>query len=135
MVWDKKYDKPDGFGAVVFSFDGKTIYAGGSDGAVYYIQVLDGKVADQFKFQKEASAAHDTISIQNIAISPDDSMIAYIYGFEMYVFDHKDKIEIHSQRPASNLPGPIVFSPDSNSIAASDFRQGKKLNIWPIPQH
>ncbi|MCK5563834.1 MAG: hypothetical protein KAJ07_01190 [Planctomycetes bacterium] len=135
VTWDKTYASPDGFGAVVFSFDGKTIYAGGSDGSVYYIQTSDGRVIDQFKFKKEASAAHDTISIQNIAISPDDSMIAYIYGFEMYVFDHKNKIEIHSQRPSPNLPGPIVFSPDSSSIAASDLRQGKKLNIWPIPEH
>ncbi len=135
VAWDKTYERPDGFGAVIFSFDGKTIYVGGSDGVVYYIQTSDGKVVDQFKFKKEASAAHDTISIQNIAISSDDSMIAYIYGFEMYVFDHNNKKEIHSQRPSSNLPGPIVFSPNSNTIATSDFRQGKKLYIWPIPEH
>lgn len=135
VMWDKTYASPDGFGAAVFSFDGKTIYAGGSDGVVYYIQASDGEIADQFKFKKEVSAAHETLSIQNMTLSDDGSMVAYTYGFEMYVFDHKNKMEIHSQRAVANLPGPIVFSPDSKNIAASDFRQGKKLNIWPVPEH
>jgi WD40 repeat protein len=135
LLWDNIYDKPNGFGSIVFSFDGKTIYAGGDDGTVYYFQTSDGELIDHFKFREETSVAHETISVQNLTFSPDGTLLAYTYGFKIYIFDHKNKTEIHSQRPGQKLPGPIVFSPDSSQIATSDFRQGGKIKIWPVPEH
>ncbi len=133
MLWDKTYDNPDRFGSVIFSFDSKTIFAGGSDGIVYLFQASHGRLLDQFRFKGEASTAHDTASVQNMTFDPEGSLLAFTYGFKTYIFNVKTKEEIFSRRLVQNLPGPIVFSPGSNRIAASDLRQGKKINIWPIP--
>lgn len=135
VLWDKTYEKPDGFGSVIFAFEGKTVLAGGSDGVIYYIQASDGKIVDRFHFDAEVSIAHDTISVQNLTVSPDETMLAYTYGFNIYVFDHKNKKEIHYQYPGHKSPGPLVFSPDSSVLATSSIRQGGKIRIWPIPQH
>jgi outer membrane protein assembly factor BamB len=132
-LWDKTYDNPDRFGSVIFSFDSKTIFAGGGDGAVYWFRVSDGKLLDQFRFKGKARIPHETISIRHMTISPDSSLLAYTYGFKIYIFDCKTKREIHSQSPGQKLPGPLAFSPDSSLIATSDLRQGGKINIWPIP--
>lgn len=132
VLWDKIYDDPDGYGSAIFSPDGKTIFAGGSDGIVYYIQISDGKIIDQFHFKAKGSTAHKTISIQNLTMSPDETMLAYTFGFYIYIFDYTNKTEIHSQYPNQKLPGPLVFSPDSKEIATSDFRQGGKIRIWSI---
>jgi len=135
IIWGKIYESPDSFGSAVFSFDGKTIYAGGGDRVVYYINAADGEVVDQFDFQIEASAAHETSSIRSITISPDGSMMAYTHGFLVYVFDHKNKTEIHSQYPGHKLAGPVAFSPDSTQLATSSLRQGGVIRILPIPEH
>jgi len=135
LLWENIYDKPNGFGSIIFSFDGKTIYAGGNDGAVYYVRASDGILVDHFKFGEEASVAHETISVQNLMFSPDGSLLAYTYGFRIYIFDHQNKKEIYSRHPGQKLPGPIVFSPDSSQIATSDFRQGGKIKIWPVPEY
>jgi len=132
-MWTKTLSQTEAFGSATFSFDSKTIYSGGSDGAVYIIQASDGKLLDQFRFKGKAKIPHETISIRHMAISPDSSLLAYVYGFNMYVFDCKTKKEIHSQRPGQKLPGPLAFSPDSNFIATSDLRQGGKIKIWPRP--
>ncbi|MHC5061007.1 MAG: WD40 repeat domain-containing protein [Planctomycetota bacterium] len=133
MLWDKTYDNPDRFGSVIFSFDSKTIFAGGSDGAVYWFRASDGELVDHFRFKGEAAIAHKTISVRYMTISPDSFLLAYTYGFKIYVFDLKTKREIHSQRPSQKLPGPLAFSPDSNFIATSDLRQGGKIKIYRIP--
>lgn len=133
VLWDKTYDNPERFGSVIFSFDSKTVFAGGGDGTVYWFRVSDGKLADQFRFKGEASIAHDTASVQNMTFDPEGSLLAFTYGFNTYIFNVKTKEEILSRKLVQNLPGPIVFSPDSTRIAASDLRQGKKINIWPVP--
>jgi WD40 repeat protein len=133
MLWDKTYDNPNRFGSVIFSFDSKTIFAGGGDGAVYWFRVSDGKLVDHFRFKGKAKIPHETISIRHMTISPDSSLLAYIYGFNMYVFDCKTKKEIHSQRPGHKAPGALAFSPDSSLIATCDLRQGGKIKIWPRP--
>ena len=134
LAWDKTYDKPDGFGSVVFSFDSKTFYAGGSDGAMYYIQASDGKVLGQYQLQDKAIALQDTNSIKNMILSSDGSMLAYIYGYSIGIFDCMNKVEIPFQRAGHKVPGPIVFSPDSTKLATSDLRQSGKIIIQPIPE-
>ncbi len=133
MLWDKGYDNPGRFGSVIFSFDSKTIFAGGGDGAVYWFRASDGKLVDHFRFEGEPQIAHKTSSAQHMTISHDSSLLAFVYGFKMYVFDCKTKREIFSRRPGQKLPGPLAFSPDSSLIATSDLRQGGKINIWPVP--
>jgi len=133
MLWDKTYDNPDRFGSVIFSFDSKTIYAGGGDGAVYWFRVSDGKLVDQFRFKGEPQIAHKTSSAQHMTINHDSSLLAFVYGFKIYVFDCKTNKEIFSRGSGHKLPGPLAFSPDSSLIATSDLRQGGKINIWPIP--
>jgi len=132
-MWTKTLLQLKAFGSVMFSLDNKTIYSGGSDGAVYIFQVSEGKLLDQFWFKGEAAIPHETISVRHMTISPDGSLLAYIYGFKMYVFDCKTKRQIHSQGTGHKLPGPLAFSPDSNLIATSDLRQGGKIRIWPKP--
>ena len=133
MLWDKTYDNPDRFGSVIFSFDSKTVFAGGGDGAVYWFRVSDGKLVDQFRFKGEPQIAHKTSCTQHMTISHDSSLLAFVYGFRMYIFDCKTKKEIFSRGPGHKLPGPLAFSPDSEFIATSDLRQGGKINIWPVP--
>lgn len=133
ILWDKIYDSPDRFGSVIFSFDSKTIFAGGGDGAVYWFRASDGKLADHFRFKGEANIAHQTSSAQHLTISHDSSLLAFVYGFKMYIFDLKTKKEIFSRSPGHLLPGSLAFSPDSSLIATSDLRQGGKINIWPVP--
>jgi WD40 repeat protein len=132
-MWTKTLPQTEAFGIAIFSTDNKTIYSGGSDGAVYIIQASDGKLVDHFRFKEEAAIPHETISIRHMTISPDSSLLAYTYGFKIYIFDCKTKREIHSQSPGHKLPGPLAFSPDSNLIATSDLRQGGKIRIWPRP--
>ncbi len=133
MLWDKTYDNPNRFGSVIFSFDSKTIFAGGGDGAVYWFRTSDGKLVDQFRFKGEPQIAHKTSSAQHMTISHDSSLLAFVYGFKMYIFECKTKKEIFSRRPGHLLPGPLAFSPALSLIAASDLRQGGKLNIFPVP--
>lgn len=132
-MWTKTLSQTEAFGSAIFSIDNKTIYSGGSDGAVYIVQASDGKLLDQFRFKGKAAIPHETISVRHMTISPDSSLLAYIYGFNMYVFDCKTKRQIHSQSTGHKLPGPLAFSPDSNLIATSDLRQGGKIRIWPRP--
>jgi WD40 repeat protein len=132
-MWTKTLSQTEAFGGAIFSIDNKTIYSGGSDGAVYIIQASDGKLVDQFQFKGKAAIPHETISVRHMTISPDSSLLAYIYGFNMYVFDCKTKRQIHSQSTGHKLPGPLAFSPDSSLIATSDLRQGGKIRVWPRP--
>jgi len=132
-MWTKTLSQTEAFGSVIFSLDSKTIFAGGGDGAVYWFRVSDGKLVDHFRFKGKAKIPHEIISIRHMTISPDSSLLAYTYGFKIYVFDCKTKREIYSQRPGQKLPGPLVCSPDSNFIATSDLRQGGKIKIWPRP--
>jgi WD40 repeat protein len=133
MLWDKTYDNPDRFGSVIFSFDSKTVFAGGGDGYVYWFRVSDGKLVDHFRFKGEPEIAHKTSSAQHMTLSHDSSLLAFVYGFKMYIFECKTKKEIFSRRPGQILPGSLAFSPDSSLIATSDLRQGGKIRIWPVP--
>lgn len=135
ILWDKIYDVPDSFASVIFSLDGKNIFAGGNDGALYKINANTGKVINKVQIKEQIEAAHKAVPIQNLAISPNGKLIAVGTTSGFRVLDCEFNNEVFSEIGIHKLSGPLVFSPDSDLIATSDLRQGGEIKIWPIPEH
>ena len=135
VLWDKTYDVLKSFTSVIFSLDGKNIFAGGSDGALYKINANTGEIINKAQIKEQIETAHKAVPIQNLAISPNGKLIAVGTTSGFRVLDCEFNNEVFSEIGIHKLSGPLVFSPDSSFIATSDLRQGMKIKIWSIPGH
>lgn len=132
-VYDNMYDKPEYFGSVAFSRDGKSIFAGGNDGEIHKYNTATGQAMSKTQGHEQAKTAHKAVPIQYIAVSPDDQLVAFTRLGGTHVWDSNLSEEIFTAG-GHKLAGALAFSPDSSLVATSDMRQGGVIKVWRLPK-
>ena len=135
VVWKKELPQPALFFNCVFSSDSKTIFARGSDMAVYKFETGSGRHEGSLIPFKENSSTLKDQNIQVVQISSDGSVIGSVVSGQVIVWDNQAGKKIFTKAPGHKLIGGIAFSPDSKFLATADMRQGGKIKIWKLPKH
>lgn len=135
VAWQKELPEPALFFNCVFSTDSKTIYARGSDMAVYKFDTADGRLEGSLIPAKENSSMLKDQNVQVTQISSDGKVIGSVVSAQVYVWSSQKGKQIFSKVPGHKLIGGIAFSPDSRFLATADMRQGGKIKIWKLPEN
>jgi WD40 repeat protein len=135
VVWEKELPEPALFFNCVFSPDSKTIFARGSDTAVYKFGTESGQLEGSLSPLKENTSMLKDQNIQITQISSDGNLIGSVVSWQVTVWDTKNGKKIFSKWLSHKLVAGIAFSPDSKFIATADMRQGGKIKIWKLPKH
>ncbi len=136
VVWEKQVTDVERFHSGAFSPDGNLIYARGSDGDIWKIETLSGKITGRLKplieNQKSTVGQHST---QDMVISSDGRVVASIVFKTLYMWDTQTGKIIFNLAPGHIIESGLIFSPDGRFAATSAMRQGGTIKIWRVPEH
>lgn len=135
VAWSNEIPDVKRIFAVVFSNDGKVLYARGSDSTLRIINVENGTIRDKWLPLKENRSTLRDQHVQTVAASPDGHLVAAVVFSSFYVWDCTTGKIIFQKLPGHKLVSGLAFSPDSRLLATSDSRQGGTIKIWRIPKH
>ncbi len=134
ILWEKQEPEIERFHSGAFSPDGSIIYARGSDGNVWKIETLSGKITGHLKlpFENKKSTVGQS-SLQEVAVSPDGRIVASVVFKMLYMWDAKTGKLIFKVSPGHKIESGLIFSMDGRFAATSALRQGGKIKIWRCP--
>ncbi len=135
LEWQKEFPDLRKLFKAVFSSDGQTIYARGSDSMLLFIKTSSGEIIDRLLPIEENKSTYSVQAIQTVAASNDGSLVAAIVFRDIYVWDTKTREKLYSAESGHKVISSIVFSTDSRFLATSDMRQGEKIRILRMPRH
>jgi len=135
VVWSNEIPNVRKIFAVVFSSDGKVLYARASDSALRIIDVENGIIRDKWPAMKQNKSTFRCQHVQTVAASPDGHFVAAVVFSSCYVWDCTTGKMIFHKMPGHKLVSGLAFSPDSRLLATSDSRQGGTIKIWRMPKH
>ena len=135
VIWEKHVTDVERFHSGVFSPDGNLIYARGSDGDVWKIETLSGKIIGRLKpLIENQRSTMGQMSVQDMVISSDGRVVASIVHTTLYMWDTQTgKIIAHLSTGHKIING-LVLSPDNRFAATSALRQGGTIRIWRVPE-
>ena len=135
LLWEKELPEVALFFSVVFSPDGKAVYARGSDCTTYKIDPATGELLDKLLPIKENKDTLDIQTPQMTTVSSDGKLVASTVFGVVFIWDCRTGERIFRVSPGHKLVSGIVFSPDSKFLATSDMRQSGTIKIWKMPEH
>jgi WD40 repeat protein len=135
MEWQKEIPDLRKLYKAVFSSDGATIYARGSDSTLLLIKTSSGEIIDRLLPIEENKSTYRVQPIQMVVASHDGSLVAATVFGNIYVWDCKTHEKFSIGASGHKVISSMVFSPDSRFLATSDMRQGGKIRILRMPRH
>jgi WD40 repeat protein len=135
IVWEKTFDKYDEFPNVIFSIDGKTIYASNSDRFVCVFETATGNLIRSLEMKKYPTSSTQLQTISCVAVSPDGRIYAAASqpSAQVYLWDTKTGKELCVINAKREIPSGLAFSPDSSLLAVSDLVRSS-INVFQIPE-
>ena len=134
LEWQKEMSDFRKIFKAVFSSDGETIYARGTDSTLLVIKANSGEITDRLLPIKENESTYRVQYAQTVAVSGDGNFVAATVVSTIYVWDTKTKKKLCELSGGHKVLSSITFSGDSRFIASSDMRQGGIISIMQIPQ-
>jgi WD40 repeat protein len=132
VLWVGKSEDEAYAAYVAFAPDNKLVYAGGTEGAVYGMEVKTGKIVSKW-FASETGKEEYGHRISTISVSPDGRFVAAGTGPEgkVFVFSTKKGKLVKLLDHGGSTILITSFSPDSKrlgSVAAG------RIKIWRMPE-
>lgn len=131
VLWVKCPKGEAGMVDIAFSPDNKTVYAGGTAGCVFGMDVATGEIVSRW-FATQSGKTEYGWRISAIAVSPDGRFVAAGTGPDgvAYVWSRETGQQVKVVRHASSSISALSFSPDSKALAT--FIPGA-IKIWDLP--
>jgi len=135
LEWQKEMSDFRKIFKAVFSSDGETIYARGSDSMLLLIKTSSGEIFDRLSSTEENKSTYRAQPVQTVVASRDGSLVAATVFGTVHVWDCKTHEKLYTGASGHKLISSMAFSPDSRFLATSDMRQGGKIRILRMPRH
>lgn len=135
LEWQKEFPDLRKLFKAVFSSDGQTIYARGSDSMLLLIKTSSGELIDRLLPIEENKSTYSVQAIQTVAASNNGNLVAAIVFSNIYVWDSKTREKLYTAESWHKVISSMAFSTDSRFLATSDMRQGGKIRILRMPRH
>jgi len=134
LAWQKEMPDFKKIFRAVFSIDGKTIYARGTDSTLLVIETNSGEITDRLLPIEENKSTDKVQAAQTVAVSGDGKLAAATVYSTIFVWDTRTKKKLSEFASGHKVISSITFSDDSRFLATSDMRQGGKIRILKMPQ-
>lgn len=132
VAWQSTPPDEAALNDVAFSPDGKTVYAGGTNGWVYGYDVATGKQLSRWMTGSGPKFGH---RVYKVDVSPDGTLVAAGTSpdGDVYLFDPATGRQVTVVHTGAGTPTALAFSPDSNSFAMIGAGGNiKGVGIWKI---
>jgi len=135
ILWEKTIEDSSKFANIIFSVDGKTVYAANSDRFVYVFDVSTGSLIRTLEMKKYPTSSTQLQTISCVTVSPDGRIFAAASqpSAQVYLWDTRTGKELYVIQAAREIPSGLAFSPDSSLLAVSDLVRSS-INIFRIPK-
>lgn len=133
-LWEHHFADTNELNNVVFSPDGKTIYAADAGRFVYAFDVAAKKAVGKFEIPGYETPANNPQTISCIAVSCDGRLLAAASAphSQVWVWDVKSGVKVFVAGTSQFSTSGVAFSPDVSLLAAADLTTGP-IKIWRLP--
>jgi WD40 repeat protein len=134
ILWEQSVKSSVELNKIIFSPDGRWVYASEPGRYIYVFETVSGKAAKQFVMDKYEAAPNNPQTIGMLAASPDGRLFAATVepGSTAWVWDIKTGEKITCFGGGFTISG-LAFSPDS-SLLVTGILVRSNINIWKIPK-
>jgi WD40 repeat protein len=136
ILWEQSVKSSVELNKVIFSPDGRWVYASEPGRYIYVFEAATGKTAKQFIMDKyeDSAVLNNMQTIGMLAASPDGRLFAATVepGSTAWVWDIKTGEKITCFGGGFTISG-LAFSPDS-SLLVTGILVRSNINIWNIPK-
>ncbi|MBN1492323.1 MAG: ankyrin repeat domain-containing protein [Phycisphaerae bacterium] len=132
-LWERVPDGSNAFGGVAFAPDGKTLYAAGTEGAVYAFETATGRILSCWPVQEGKEIRYGE-RITSLAASSDGRFVAAGLGptGDVHVWAVSTGKVVLSLTTGQATVYRLAFSPDSKFLAANGVN-GRTIQVWSLP--
>lgn len=136
LHWDMAVEDCNELNSVVFSLDGKTVYATESGRRVYVFDIAGKKLGRCLEMDEYESPPHYPQTISCIAVSPDGRLLAATSSphSRLWIWNVQTADTIAVIVTGHFSTSSIVFSPDSALLAGAVLGD-TPIKIWKIPKN
>jgi WD40 repeat protein len=133
LLWEHYVEDCKELNKVVFSLDGKMVYASESGRRVYIFDITAKKLVKRLEMDKYKTPPNNPQTISCIAVSPDGSLLAAASSpaSKVWIWDIKTGEKIITIETGEFSICSIVFSPDSSLLAGTRGGDGP-VKIWKV---
>lgn len=133
VLWEHHFADANEFNNVLFSPDGKIIYASEPGRFVYAFDIAAKKAVRKFEIRRYETSANNPQTITCIAVSGDGRLLAAASApfSQVWIWDIKSGAKVFVTGTGQFSTSGISFSPDSSLLAAADLTTSL-MKIWRI---
>ena len=134
ILWEQSVKSSVELNKIIFSPDGRWVYASEPGRYIYVFETVSGKAAKQFVMDKYEAAPNNPQTIMFLAASPDGRLFSASTepAQKAVVWDVKTGQKV-TQFGGKNTISGLSFSPDSSLLVTGIFVRSS-IYLWKIPQ-
>jgi len=135
ILWEQRVEDCNELDKVVFSPNGKLLYASEPGREVYVFDSASGKLLKRMEIGKCDTPPNNPQVISSLALSPDGRFVAAATepASDVWVWNSRTGAKVTVITGESNTVSGLAFSPDS-SLLATGVLASSTINVWKVPQ-
>lgn len=133
LLWEMAVEDCNEFSKVVFSPDGRMVYASDSGRRVYIFDITAKKLVKRLEMDKYKTPPNNPQTISSIAVSPDGCLLAAASSpnSKVWIWDAKTGEKIVTIGTGQFSTCSMAFSPDSSFLAGT-VSGYDPIEVWRI---
>lgn len=135
LLWEMAVEDCNEFSKVVFSPDGRMLYASESGRRVYIFDITAKRLVKQLEMDKYKTPPNNPQTISSIAVSPDGRLLAAASSpnSRVWIWDAETGKKIVTIGTSQFSTCSMAFSPDSSFLAGA-VSGYDPIKVWRIPR-
>jgi len=135
ILWEQRVEDCNELDKVVFSPNGKLLYASEPGREVYVFDSASGKLLKRMEIGKYNTPPNNPQVISSLALSPDGRFVAAATepASDVWVWNSRTGAKVTVITSESNTVSGLAFSPDS-SLLATGVLVSSTINVWKLPK-